>query len=231
MDAAKLKSSPLVTSMPFGPNPETDTLNLWLDRDVITESFLIEMDAKGRHVFDARIAGLRQELQLRGLLPKPAAELDALAKGETKTKPRGTGKAGQRATRRKAAGKAPTDAERQAIAEQIVQQFEQLLPDKDGSVPLAQAQEMAYMAETLARVILAWDMVQKGKPALIIEPLMIDDAKAPGGRRLADCCAVEDNECRHASAFIRGMSYGVMSRFFQFCCFEAHQNEAKKNET
>jgi hypothetical protein len=201
MEFSKVKSPPFHTEMIFGDGPD-EVLPIVLDRDIVTESFLIEMDARARSVFRNQLAGVRRILETRGLLPTPEPT------EAPKTK------------RQSAKAKAEDEiAERvKQVTAKALDELQKMIPAEEESVLLAQAAQLTYMHETLARVILDWELTVKNVKMPITE------------KRDLDCCKQPESDCRHASSFIRGWSLPVTEKFFQFCCFEAHEPK-KKAET
>lgn len=205
MDVSKLKSPPIRAEMKFGPAVD-DILVMLLDPDVVTSDFLIEMDSSARRIFKNQLAGVRKVLERRAQLPGPDT------KGEPEAK-------------REESGDQPLDAdgdvaaqvneEVQRITAEALRELEDVLPPESESVPLAQAEQLTYMAETCARVIMEWDLTSNGKRIAITEK-----------RELA-CCAAANSECRHAGAFLRTRSRNLLERLFQFACFEGQAPEKK----
>lgn len=102
------------------------------------------------------------------------------------------------------------------VAQETLDELEALLPSEADSVPLAQAEQLTYMAETIARVVVDWDLFDGNQKVPITEPRDLDCCKAPG------------STCRHAGPFLRSRSRKLLERLFQFVCFEAPAEDQKK---
>ena len=188
--------------MKFGPLPD-DILVMLIDPDIVTSDFLIEMDSSARRIFNSQLAGVKKALERHTRLPVP----DTSKRGGRRTKARTTSK--------QAVDKS-VQKEIKKIAENTLKELEEILPGENESVPLAQAEQLSYMAETLARVILQWELTQGGKTVPITE------------KRDLECCRVESSECRHAGIWLRTRSRPLLERLFQFACFEAQAPDEKK---
>lgn len=209
MEADKTKSPPFPAELAFGPTPD-DVLHLTLDRDIVTENFLLGMDKSARHLFRATIASVRRSLSLQGQIPAP----DETNQSQPQSAP------ANRRQKRAAASKAVKSVKsRKAKVEEPVEfsidDLEKMLPAEEESYLLAQAEECVYYAETLASVIIRWDMTQGGKPVPITE------------KKDLPCCQAPGSQCRHASAFLRSRSRSLLTKLFKFCLFEAAEPEKK----
>lgn len=102
------------------------------------------------------------------------------------------------------------------VAQETLDELESLLPSEADSVPLAQAEQLTYMAETIARVVVDWDLFDGNQKVPITEV------------RDLECCKEPGSTCRHAGPFLLSRSRKLLERLFQFVCFEAPTEEQKK---
>lgn len=193
MDISQLQSPPFPAELRMGEGPD-NVLHLLLDRDVVNEDFLFKMDQSARRIFNATVSSVRLAIEQRKQLP----DMDV---PQVNRKTRGASKAKATKTIAKAKStESPDD---------VLAGLQKLIPSEDESWSLAQAAECTYMSETLARVILEWDLVNKGQPVPIT------------AQRDFDCCKEQSSDCRHPSDYLRTRSRDLLRRLFQFCLFEA----------
>jgi len=203
MDISKLKSPPFPAELSFGDTPD-DVLKMLLDPNIVTEKFLIDADHSARQIFKSTVASIRLALKHQTgpvSLEEPAAALPGGRKKKKLTK--------------KERERQLKDIADKAAAPVGIEALEDLIPAEDESWLLAQAAECTFMAESLARVILEWNLTHQGKTVPITEP------------RDFECCHAAGSDCRHASDFLRARSREVLRKLFKYVMFEAQAPEKK----
>lgn len=210
MDVSKLKNPPFRTELAFGSGAE-DILHLLLDRDIVTEEFLTRMDHSARRIFASTMSSVRMVVeQEKRKLGSAGMQVGGVKKKKRLTKAQ------------KVAQEKKELAEREAAAlrtgDDVLKDLASMMPNENESWLLAQAEECTYMSETLARVILEWDLTK----AKVLMPITVV--------RDFGCCKAEGSDCRHPSDFLRSRPLEILRRLFTFCLFEA-QAPKKKAET